>query len=238
MPAPFARLFPANILNQADLESTFQLKAINLTSRGAFKGNVLMSGPGPLYQLWQMSVTFPNMESDEWRSLGAFLADCYDNRTPMRLFDPLRQTPRGTFGNNDSGSGTLWGDNAPWADGTLWDDRFFDGLVVAENAPAGRDSILLSGAPVNTANVALPGDLIEIDGFLYECVASATSDSLGRLRLRIRPRLREPVFIGASVKAQRASSAFYLQDPDQLFISRRTSTRWGSISLSFIEALP
>lgn len=236
MPAPLARTFPVDILNQCDGENSFQTKPLNLTSRGMFKGNVIPAGP--VYQLWQASITLPNMDPAEWRLLSAFLAECYETRTPIRIFDPLRQKPLGTFGNTGAGAGTAFGDDTTFGDGTLWDDVHFDGLTVAENAPADRDSILLAGAPANQVAVTMPGDLMEIDGFLYECLDRTSADSLGRVRSRIRPRLREAVTIALPVKALRASVAAYLADADNLFISRSASTKWGSVSLSFIEAIP
>lgn len=235
MPAFVGRPFPADLLNQCGQGSTFQLKAVNLTSRGAFKGNIMPAGP--LYQLWQASIPLPDLDPVEWRALSAFLAECYESRTPMRLFDPLRQKPLGTFGNTGAG-GTTWGDGSTWGDGTLWADAYFDGLRVAEDAPAGRDSLLLEGAPAGQAGVTVQGDLMEIDGFLYECIDRTSADALGRVRTRLRPRLREPVTIATPVRATRASVACYLTDADQLFISRNSSTRWGSATLSLMEVLP
>ncbi len=234
MPAPLAVSFPAHLLNGVR-SSTFRLQTVNLTSRGMFTGKQIVDGP--MYQIWRASLDFPEFKREQWQEIEAFLARCYDTKTAIRLFDPLKQRPVGSFGNTGTGAGTPFGDDTTFGDGTLWDDTHYDGLAVAENAPQGRDSILLDGAPANAQRVVVMGDIFAINGFLYLATNTTGADSLGRLRVNIRPRLREACVIGDPVTARRASGSFYLEDGD-VAITRNSFTRRAPTALSFIEALP
>lgn len=234
MPAPTAILFPPAILNGA-VSSTFRLASVSLTSRGMFTGKQLIDGP--VYQLWQASIEFPAFRQEQWQEIEAVLARAYDNRMPFRLFDPLRQKPQGSFGNTGSG-GTLWGDNTPWDDGTLWGEEYFDGLSAAENAPMGRDSLLIEGAPANAQRVMVAGDIFKLNGFLYQAVNTVNADGDGRFRVLIRPRLREGVLDGDQIIGGRPDGVFYVSDPGAFVMTRNSFNRRASSSLSFVEALP
>jgi len=235
MAAPTGIGFPAAILNTV-ISSTFRLVAVNLTSRGMFTGKQLVDGP--LYQVWNATVEFPALPRESWQELEAVVARAYDTRMPFRLFDPMRQRPLGSFGNTGTGQGTPWGDNTPWGDGTLWSDLNYDGLRAHENAPMGRDSLLLSGAPANQARVVVAGDIFEVNGFLYQVTGTANADALGRVRATIRPRLREAVVTGDQIFARRPMGVFYISDPGSFVLTRNSYTRRGTSSLSFVEALP
>lgn len=235
MAAPVGIQFPIDILNLC-ISSRFRPQAVNLTSRGMFTGKQLVDGP--VYQVWAAFIEFPQLDREQWQALEADIVRAYDNRQPFRIFDPLRQNPVGAWGNTGAAPGTPWGDDTPWGDGSLWSDAYYDGMSAAENAPAGRDSLLLSGAPANQVKCIAKGDVCEIDGFLYEVVNTANADSLGRVRANLRPRLREAVVTGQQIIAQRAMGSFYVKDPGAFMLTRNSFTRWGQTSLEFIEALP
>lgn len=234
MPAPLAIDFPIHLLNGVR-SSSFRLQTVNLTSRGMFTGNQIVDGP--LYQLWRASFDFPEFKREQWQELDAILARAFETKTPFKIFDPIRQRPIGSFGNTGTGAGTPFGDDTTFGDGTIWDDTYYDGLAVAENAPAGRDSILLDGAVANSARVVVMGDVFAINGFLYEAINTTGADSLGRLRVNVRPRLREAKVIGDPVKAGRATGSFFVEAGD-IIITRNSFTRRAPTSISFIEALP
>ena len=235
MPAPFGITFPATLLNTC-ISSTFRPVAVNLTSRGMFTGKQLVDGPS--YQVWQATLELPALRREQWQEIDSLLARAYDNRTPFKIYDPLRQKPVGAFGNTGSGAGTLWGDDTPWADGTRWADEYFNGMAVAENAPQGRDTILLDGAPASQQRVTVAGDLLTINGFLYQAVNTANADSAGRVRVTIRPRLREGALIGDKVTAGRAYGTFFVMDPGSFVLTRNSFNRRAQTSISFVEALP
>lgn len=235
MAAPVGIVFPPSILNTA-ISSTFRPVAVNLVSRGLFTGKQIVDGP--VYQVWQATVEFPALRREQWQELESVIARAYDNRTPFRIFDPLRQSPLGAFGNTGTGSGTTWGDDTPWGDGSLWSDRYYDGLAAAENAPAGRDSLLLGGAPAGQARVIVQGDIFEVNGFLYEAVNTADADADGKARVTVRPRLREAVVVGDQIIAGRPSGSFYVSDAGSFVMTRNSFTRRAPSSLSFTEALP
>ncbi len=235
MAAPHGLRFPDHLLNLTT-SSRFRLGAVNLTSRGMFTGKQLVDGP--LYQVWEASFEIAALDREQWQELGAVLAEAYDNRLPFRIFDPRRQTPLGAFGNTGASAGTLWGDDTTWGDGTRWSDQYFNGLVAEENAPAGRDSLLVSGAPALQPRVCVKGDIFEINGFLYEALNTTAADADGRARIRLRPRLREAVQAGDQIIAYRASGSFYVKDPSAVMIVRDSYTDWSRPSLDFIEALP
>lgn len=235
MPAPAGITFPPHILNVCQ-SSRFRPMAVNLTSRGLFTGKQLVDGP--IYQIWQASIEFPPLEREKWQEIEAIIVRAYDNRTPFRVFDPMRQKPLGTFGNAGTGVGTRWGDDTTWSDGTLWDDEYFNGMAAAENAPAGRDSLLIEGAPAGQQRVSVPGDVIEINGFLYQVTNETHANAGGQVRINVRPRLREGVVVGDQIRAFRAKGSFYVKDPANFMITRNSYTKWGSTSIEFVEALP
>ncbi len=234
MPAPFGIAFPPHILNLCS-SSRFRPVSVSLTSRGFFTGKQLVDGP--LYQVWQASMELPPLERALWQEIESVVTRAYDNRMPFLVFDPMRQKPLGAFGNTGSG-GALWGDDTTWGDGTLWSEEYFNGMAAAENAPAGRDSLLIDGAPADQPNVSVAGDVVEINGFLYQITNTTNADGLGRVRINLRPRLREGVVVGDQIIAFRAMGSFYVKDPSSFMITRNSYTKWGSASIEFVEALP
>lgn len=235
MAAPHGLEFPSHLLNLT-ASSRFRVVSVNLTSRGMFTGKQLVDGP--LFQIWQASFDLAALNREQWQELGAVLSEAYDNRTPFRIFDPRRQKPLGAFGNTGSSVGTPWGDDTTWGDGTLWGDEYFNGLVAAENAPQGRDSLLVNGAPPLQSRVCVKGDVFAVNAFLYEALNTADADALGRARIRVRPRLREHVQIGDQIIAGRATGSFYVKDPSANMIVRDSYTDWSRPTVEFIEALP
>jgi hypothetical protein len=237
MSAPIGIAFPPRILNGVT-SSTFRPVAVNLTSRGMFTGNQIVDGP--IYQVWRASVQFPDFKQEEWRELSSFVSMLFDSKTPVLIFDPVRQTPLGRWSNaSTSTSGEPWGDDTPWGDGTLWKSGgYFNGCVVAQNTEARRDSVLISGFVANEARAAVAGDVIGINGFLYEVASTTGSDDDGKARVNIRPRLREGVLIGDPVTAKRATGSFYIETSADFTLTRNSFTHRGAAALSFIEALP
>ncbi len=236
MPAPFALDFPATILNQVR-SSRFELATINQSSRALYAPKITYSGP--LAQYWTASIPLQNLPDAQWRALEGFFAGLDLNRGLCRLFDPKRQKPRGRVCNPVTGTdaGELWGDDLPWADGTLWTTAYLDGMRAGENARAFADTLLMEGGIADAPLAVAAGDLFEINRYLYMATADTMSDGDGRCRVSLRPRLREPVALGDQIKFGRASVAMRLTNAEVIGIDRASITEWASAALNFVEVI-
>lgn len=225
--------FPFHLANGVK-SSSFDLVTVNLTSRGMFSGKQITGGP--LYQLWQATLPMDQLTETQWRELSALVPWLYASKTPVRLFDPLRQRPLGRVSNaTPSSAADPWSDGSFFSDGTGWDSNYYDGLVIAEAAAGGAETIRFSGAVASEVLAVAAGDLFEVNGYLYMAAANARSNSAGEGRISIRPRLREGVAVGDGLKFGRARGTFQITNADGFSLNRASVTRWGAATLTFTE---
>lgn len=159
-------------------------------------------------QIWGAEVTLPRMERASAEEWIAFLLSLNGPEGTFRLGDPLARVPRGSIGT---------------------------GLTVSGAAQTGN-TLTITGAPVSTAGVLLPGDYLTVEERLYKVLQSATSNGSGIVTVDIWPRLRASPTNGAVVLARDTTGLFRLSQSTIPIFSSDIEKLYD-VSFSAIEAI-
>lgn len=234
--------------------SRFYLKSMSINNVSPWTGG--RSVYGVQTQVWVAELTLRPFDEAEWRELSAFISRLDGTSNNVRMFDPMRKSPRGVAGGAVASSASSTPTGEPWSDGTYWSDGsgwvapsgfFADSFgwsegswfgVAGENAARGVSTLLLGGLVASQALALAGGDLFTVGGFLYEVCADAASDASGYARVEIRPRLRASVASGDQVSFYCPAATFKLASDDQGVFDRRGVERVGDLGINLVEVLP
>ncbi len=133
-----------------------------------------------LTQIWRTEWQFNANTLASRFNIQGFIDGLEGGANTVKMFDPWRTKPKlqGTF---------TWSDGTIFDDGTGWLDAW--AVVVLTAGSVGDKTFAVSGLPVSQACFSR-GDLIEINGSVYEIRYDASSNSSGQALLSILPGLR------------------------------------------------
>ncbi len=178
----------------------------------------------------------PMIDRGQARELRAFLSKLDGRSGTVAVSDPAMHVPSGAIG---SGSNYNFSDGTGFSDGTNFDDASLAASVYAV-ANRGDDSIVLSGFPVSLAAAIRPGDQFQVgsvyDGVcqLFEAQGQVSTDSNGRCRVTVRPRVRETILAGAQVTFYRPKARFRLAADDTVV---EIDPQAASLAVNLIEVI-
>lgn len=219
---------------------SFTLTSKNLLSQNPFTQRLSVSGPTS--QFFQVKVQISDRDESVWMGMEGFFAEAGGSAGIIRISDFSRLTPQ--F-NRDVSGRSPWSDGTFWADGTGWQNgRLPAFITVAEAAPKGATSVVVTGLPLSTARVLRRGDDVEFrrNGIpdetpsLHRIIRDAPTDALGRTRIEFRPGLRKAVALGDMVVLDYPMGNFRLTDDSQAVVER-TPPNFGDLGFQLIEAL-
>lgn len=87
------------------------------------------------------------------------------------------------------------------------------GTPVVFGAGQTGTSVIISGLPVSTTGIYVPGDMLGIGGELKLVTAQVDSDSNGRATVNFRPYLRASPANGSAIVVSRPTTRWMLPDP-------------------------
>lgn len=220
---------------------SFTLTSKNLLSQNPFTQRLSVSGPTA--QFFQVKVQLSDQDEAVWMSMEGFFAEAGGSAGIIRLADFSRLTPQ--YNRAFYGVRTGWTDGTFWSDGSGWQDGRLPAFVtVAEAAPKGATSVVVTGLPVSTARVLRRGDDVEFrrngqydeTPSLHRIIRDAPTDASGRTRIEFRPGLRKGVALGDMVVLDYPMGNFRLTDDNQAVVER-TPPNFGDLGFQLIEAL-
>lgn len=198
---------------------------------------------GTIVDQWTVEMTFDRLAPETWMNLSGLLSTLDGPAGIVRMWDPSRFLPRGMAaglnmetGLHGVGIGAPFSDSTYFSDGTGWLDVSAYGAV-RDAQEIGSKFITLTGLVASQAASLLAGDLMEIQGYLYQVARTVASDASGETMCEIRPRLRSKLLAGDPVKFAYPTSPFQLTTDDQVGVDLSTPMD-GSIGLKLIEVLP
>lgn len=199
----------------------FRVRPIATLSNSPFTGSSKGIKNG---SVWIATLSFNNKSPGETQELQAFLDRLEGPANPVRLYDPLRIYPKKLAASNTSAGAQTFSDGTLFDDGYGWSESQHD-ISIKTSATKGAEEITIKNMP-NSTEFFTRGDLLEINGFLYEAINDLKSDSSGDGTLRILPRLRQDIYAGDYVK---------IYCPTGLF---RMSENSGAISKDLVKGNP
>lgn len=205
--------------------SIFKLRSISTLSSSPLTGSHKAASLG---QVWVADLTFGNRHEDFAREMQGFLSMLEGPVNPVRLFDWWREGP------------ILLSDVEPWSDGTLFDDGtgWLDGLALKliQNVAKGSRVFVVDGFPVS-AEVLRRGDLIGLQGYLYEVRYGVTSNADGEAAITVQPGARLGGAIGDPVSTFRPTVPMRLASDSDASMYRALNVGEG-FTLRFVEDIP
>jgi hypothetical protein len=187
---------------------------------------------------WTVEMEFVSLVTRaDARQLRAFMSRLDGRAGCVAVSDPAFHIPSGAIG-----SGASWGfsDGTGWDDGTQWEDAALTARVYATASP-GEDSIVLDELPASISDAIKPGDQFQVGSVhadvsqLFEAQSLASTDSSGRMRVYVRPRVRTAIVAGTTVIFSRPKGRFRLtsDEPNAVEINPETS----NFAVTLVEAI-
>lgn len=208
------------------ISGKFQLVPVTHISQSPYTGSLKAI---LLQQIWHAELTYNNHELGVGEDIQAFIDQFEGGANPVRMFDPWRTRPR-----------LLSTAKSGFSDGTFFDDGtgFTDGysLGVLTAAIKGASQIAVAGFPVSQA-VLKAGDLLSINGYLYQTRYGASSNSSGQALITIQPGLRAGIAAGDVVITDYATAPMTLLSGLDAIVPR-TENYTSGFTLTFVELIP
>jgi len=208
------------------MSGTFRLSSISALSSSPYTGAHKASLLG---QLWIAKLTWPARVLALVHNMQGFFDALEGPVNPVRMFDHKRMAPV-----------TLSGGSEPWSDGTFftdgsgWSDGYAPALIAAV-AQGGR-ILVMEGLPAST-ECFRRGDLIGVQGYLYELKFGVTANASGEAAVTVQPGMRVGAAIGDPVTLYRPTVPMRLASDSEAAINRTFD--WGEpFSLTFVEDIP
>ena len=212
----------------APIEAMFRVASLSQLNASPYTGGSIGFSLG---QMWMATITFNNRLLEDTFDMQAFLSQLEGPVNPVRLFDWQRRFPI----NFSEQAEQAFSDLSLFDDGSGWTETGVNPLVSA-TADIGERTILTDGWPVST-EVMKRGDVFGVNGFMYEVLKTAVTDSSGATSLTFQPGLRESVIDGDPLRLYRPNCAFRLMTDAEAAINR-TLTHGEPFTLSFMEFMP
>jgi hypothetical protein len=210
----------------APMSGTFRVRSIAEISTSPYTGGIKSRSLG---QIWVAKLQWNNHSLDDGQDIQNFLNQLEGSTNPVRLFDWWRSAPSLL-----SGGSQPWSDGTYFSDGTGWTDGWAPSLIA--DAARGDAVVVVTGLPASTACFKR-GDLIGLDGYLYEIKSEVTANSAGQAAVNFLPVLRMGLASGDMVNMYRPTVPMRLVSDADAEINR--AIKWSEpFSLTFVEDLP
>jgi hypothetical protein len=187
---------------------------------------------------WTVEMEFtPMVTRADARQLRSFLSRLDGRSGCVALSDPAFHIPSGAIG-----TGSSWGfsDGTDFTEGTEFEDSALTASIYATASP-GDDSIVLAGLPASLAQAIKPGDQFQAGSVyadisqLFEAQGEVSTDSSGRVRVPVRPRVRGTILAGTEVYFSRPKGKFRMTSDDVTGVEINPET--SNLSAVFVEAI-
>lgn len=187
---------------------------------------------------WMVEMEFvPILTRSDARQLRAFMSKLDGRSGCVAVSDPAFHVPSGAVG-----SGASWGfsDGTVWDDAAQWSDAALTARVYALASP-GDDSIVLDDLPASLADAIKPGDQFQAGSVhadisqLFEAQSLASTDASGRVRVYVRPRVREAIVAGTTVVFSRPKGRFRLTSDEANAVEINPET--SNFAVTLVEAI-
>lgn len=187
---------------------------------------------------WMVEMEFvPILTRADARQLRSFLSKLDGRSGCVALSDPAFHVPSGSLG---TGALFSFSDSTNFTDGTQWEDATMTARVYS-NALPGDDSIVLDQLPASLAAALKPGDQFQVGSVydrvsqLFEVQGAVATDSTGRVRVPVRPRVRETIIANTPVGFSRPKGRFRLTSDEMTGVEINPET--SNLAVVFVEAL-
>lgn len=197
---------------------------------------------GTIVDQWTVELTFERLPPEVWMPLSGLLSTLDGPAGILRMWEPARYLPYGMAAGLNMETAPALGIGAPFSDGTYFTDGtgwldVSSYAAVRDAQPIGSKFVTLTGLVASQATSLIAGDLMEIQGYLYQVARTVASDAAGETLCEIRPRLRTALLPGDPVKFDFPSSPFQLTSDDQTGADM-SAPMFGSLGLKLFEVLP
>ncbi len=233
------KVFTWPIQYSNSVNSSYYLKTMNFVSENAL--NMSTNMYGPISQVWVANITLPPLVDDDYRNLAPLLSRLEGGVSYVKIVDPKRCFPRGDGAGSRTPATTVkwkFTDTKKFTDITQFVDvgiQYDDGRAfcnVLADVGFGEDFVSLRGLLPSKQYSLRMGDLLEIRERLYEVMGDSPSDTNGYTTVSIRPRLREALVAGDTVRLFYPAATFQLVNSDDHFDRGMVVS---NLSISFVE---
>lgn len=204
--------------------SSFNLMTRAKLSTSPYTG---ASKAATLAQLWVADLSFNKKSEGFVREMQGFLNMLEGPANPVRLFDWWRELPLLVESDQPFSDGTFFSDGTGWVDG-------YDLKLIAAVAK-GDNRFTVQGFPAST-EVLRRGDLLGMQGYLYETRYGVTSNADGEALITVQPGARVAGAIGDPVTTWRPTVPMRLAT-EEAIIYRMLNAGEG-FTLRFVEDIP
>ncbi len=187
---------------------------------------------------WMVEMEFvPILTRADARQLRSFLSKLDGRSGCVALSDPAFHVPSGALG---TGALYSFSDSTNFTDGTQWEDATMTARVYS-NALPGDDSIVLDQLPASLAAALKPGDQFQVGSVydsvsqLFEVQGAVATDSSGRARIPVRPRVRDAILANTPVGFSRPKGRFRLTSDEGTGVEINPET--SNLAVVFVEAI-